>query len=311
MQLREFSYWEERAPGQEWEIAGLVFGQFNLIVGRNATGKTRLLRAIARAAANDSGEIKSFVGSARIHCVFPDVRENPEFPEGKHATPEEVARFRKESNARWGRRLQYLPFGGKMNLKIHKADGEVLRIDLAEAYRRGEERFGADLSLRILKAMDQVGYPIKEITVREWKGGWTIGVKETNRTVITEVRRLSQGVQRMFTLVTFLTLLELEDHAITVLIDDFGEGLDFEHAGRAAIFLISKAGSTKLQFIVATNDRYVMNAVPLEHWTVLVEEGNRTHVFNYANSKAKFDEFKFTGLNNFDFFSMDFGSSGA
>ena len=103
-----------------------------------------------------------------------------------------------------------------------------------------------------------------EITVRERKGGWTIGVKETNRTVITEVRRLSQGVQRMFTLVTFLTLLELEDHAITVLIDDFGEGLDFEHAGRAATFLISKAGSTKLQFIVATNDRYVMNAVPLD-----------------------------------------------
>jgi hypothetical protein len=29
-------------------------------------------------------------------------------------------------------------------------------------------------------------------------------------------------------------------------------------------------------------------------------------VYNYANSRALFDEFKFTGLNNFDFLATDF-----
>jgi hypothetical protein len=29
-------------------------------------------------------------------------------------------------------------------------------------------------------------------------------------------------------------------------------------------------------------------------------------VHNYTNSKATFDNFKFTGLNNFDFLAMDF-----
>ena len=64
--------------------------------------------------------------------------------------------------------------------------------------------------------------------------------------------------------------------------------------------------TTLAEFILATNDRYVMNVVPLESWTVLVDDTNRTKVFNYFNSKQKFDDFKFTGLSNFDFFSMDF-----
>jgi hypothetical protein len=57
---------------------------------------------------------------------------------------------------------------------------------------------------------------------------------------------------------------------------------------------------------MATNDRFVMNAVPLQYWSVLRRHGGGAEVLNYENSKAKFDEFKFTGMNNFDFFATDF-----
>ena len=57
---------------------------------------------------------------------------------------------------------------------------------------------------------------------------------------------------------------------------------------------------------MATNDRFVMNNVPLECWTVLQREGQKCAVYNYNNSKDFFEEFKFTGLNNFDFFATDF-----
>jgi hypothetical protein len=49
-----------------------------------------------------------------------------------------------------------------------------------------------------------------------------------------------------------------------------------------------------------------MNKVPLETWTLIRRKAGIAEVSNYANSKKMFDEFKFTGLNNFDFFATNF-----
>ena len=240
--------------------------------------------------------------------LTPDVRDDPEFPQAKNATGEELARLRHEVTSEWGRRLQYLPFAGHMNLKTVGADGAFARLELAEAYRRGRERFETAFHERVVRWMEEIGYPIQDIVITEWKGKPVLAVKESKREVITPSPRLSQGEQRALTLLVFLAALEGEKKTATVLIDDFAEGMDFERATRATEFLLRQVPESPLQFIVATNDRYAMNTVPIEYWTVLVEEGVKTRVFNYANSKEKFDAFKFTGLNNFDFFSMDYAT---
>ncbi len=61
---------------------------------------------------------------------------------------------------------------------------------------------------------------------------------------------------------------------------------------------------------MATNDRYVMNHVPLQYWSVVQRDKNRVKVYNYLNSQELFEEFKYTGLANFDFFSTDFHLTG-
>jgi predicted ATPase len=96
----------------------------------------------------------------------------------------------------------------------------------------------------------------------------------------------------------------------SVLIDDIGEGLDFERSLQLIKLLLKKAQGSGVQLIMATNDRFVMNTAPLETWSVLQRSGGDSRVFNYGNSKAKFDEFKFAGMNNFDFFATDFVSDG-
>jgi hypothetical protein len=53
-----------------------------------------------------------------------------------------------------------------------------------------------------------------------------------------------------------------------------------------------------------------MNAVDIESWAVIVRDGNKISLFNYENSKEIFEEFKFTGLNNFDFYASEFFKSG-
>ena len=70
--------------------------------------------------------------------------------------------------------------------------------------------------------------------------------------------------------------------------------------------LRGKAREFGFQLIMSSNDRFVMNKAPLEEWCVLQRRGNRVRVRNYENSREAFEEFKFTGLGNFDFFATDF-----
>jgi hypothetical protein len=53
-----------------------------------------------------------------------------------------------------------------------------------------------------------------------------------------------------------------------------------------------------------------MNIVPLENWSIIHRTAKKSVVFNIHNSKEKFDEFAFTGLNNFDFFGTEFYLNG-
>ncbi len=306
MKLIQFKYWERSESGEEWEIEKLTFGKFNLIVGRNATGKTRLLKAISRVAGEFSGEAQSTRRVMQVEFI-PD-----EPPPAANASPEtaaaaDPASLRTAANAEWGRRAQYFPFAGRMNFKTHGPGESLHRLELPYAYQRACETSGPSFRDQVLQAMQEVGYTLSDVLLAEPRpGSLELLVKEPKRATYTPVRWLSQGQQRTLALITFLALLESDPRPATVLIDDFGEGLDFEHAQRFTKSLLNRLSSSPLQFIIATNDRYVMNAVPLEYWSVLVEEGSKTLVFNYANSKERFDSFKFTGLCNFDFFSMDF-----
>lgn len=278
MKLSRFTYSEHERSGESWRVEPLTFGRFNLIVGRNAAGKTRVLKSIARAAGELSGEPHGTSRSAKFDVVIDDGGD--------------------KAKVQWARRTQYLPFATGMDLRREGVE----RLDFASVLKLGLQREGRSFEDRVLNRLSEAGYPLQELTAEE--AG--VKIKEPTRQANTPFRRLSQAQQRTITLLTFVTFLESEGHDCTVLVDDFAEGLDYEHSAALTKLILNSYGTSPLQFILTSNDRYVMNAVPLEHWTVLVEEGSTTRVFNYHNSKQKFDDFKFTGLSNFDFFSMDF-----
>jgi hypothetical protein len=117
---------------------------------------------------------------------------------------------------------------------------------------------------------------------------------------------MSQGMFRALSVLIQVNHAVMTSAPSCILIDDIGEGLDFERSCALIKLIIEKAETSSVQLIMSTNDRFVMNAVPLQDWSVLARQGPRCRVYNYANSKAAFDEFKFTGLNNFDFLATDF-----
>jgi AAA15 family ATPase/GTPase len=123
-------------------------------------------------------------------------------------------------------------------------------------------------------------------------------------------RDMSQGMFRAFSVLVQINYYIMCGHKGFVIIDDIGEGLDFSRAKLLVQLLIRKAGASRIQLIMSTNDSFIMNAVDIEHWAVMTREGNKIRLFNYENSKEIFEEFKFTGLNNFDFYASEFFKSG-
>lgn len=90
-----------------------------------------------------------------------------------------------------------------------------------------------------------------------------------------------------------------------LLIDDIGEGLDHERSKKLIQLLVDRALENKIQLIMSSNDRYVMNYVSLDYWAVLRRKGSIVQVIDNSNSKEEFEEFSYSGLSNFDFFSGD------
>jgi ABC-type transport system involved in cytochrome bd biosynthesis fused ATPase/permease subunit len=91
-----------------------------------------------------------------------------------------------------------------------------------------------------------------------------------------------------------------------ILIDDIGEGLDYERSTKLIKLIVDKAKGKSIQLIMATNDRFIINNIPLQYCTIAHRFGNNTVCANHRNSKKVFKEFEQTGLNNFDFFSSNY-----
>ena len=133
-----------------------------------------------------------------------------------------------------------------------------------------------------------------------------IYVQESDLKDKTEQSIISQGMFRVLSLIIQVNYSLLAKNPSCILIDDIGEGLDFERSSAMVKLLISKAQTGLVQLIMTTNDRFIMNGVPLEYWSVIERTPGLAKLHNIHNSKEIFDDFKFTGLNNFDFFATQF-----
>jgi len=131
-------------------------------------------------------------------------------------------------------------------------------------------------------------------------------VQESDLQMRTQQHEMSDGMFRALSVLVQINYALLSHQATCLLIDDIGEGLDFNRSSALVKRLVEKAKGSSIQLIMATNDRFIMNAVPLEYWIVLVRKSGYVKNLNYMNSKEMFDGFEITGLNNFDFFSSGY-----
>jgi len=170
----------------------------------------------------------------------------------------------------------------------------------------------------VLQDMQKIGYDLEDFGVISFSERFSGSSQDRYAVYTTEKglekkvtqRDMSQGMFRAFSVLVQVNYYILSDKKGFVIIDDIGEGLDFSRARQLVQVLIAKAVEAKLQLIMSTNDTFIMNAVDIENWAVIMREGNKISLYNYENSKEIFEEFKFTGLNNFDFLASEFFKSG-
>jgi hypothetical protein len=117
---------------------------------------------------------------------------------------------------------------------------------------------------------------------------------------------MSQGMFRALSLFIQINYSLLASKPSCIVIDDIGEGLDYQRSSSIIKLLIEKAETGLVQLIMTTNDEFIMNGVPLEYWSVIERKSGISKLHNTFNTKEKFDQFEFIGLNNFDFFTSNF-----
>jgi predicted ATPase len=133
-----------------------------------------------------------------------------------------------------------------------------------------------------------------------------IGIKEDGLDRYIEQDEISQGMFRSISILIQVNYLLLSKKATAIIIDDIGEGLDFDRSSKLIEILRTKVTSSNIQLIMTTNDSFVMNKVPLDEWVILQRTGGAVKAITKENAPDIFDDFKFTGLSSFSMLEMDF-----
>lgn len=374
MRLRRVKYGQYEGTAKEWTLDSLLLQKLNLIVGRNATGKSRTINVLNGLAALLGGRMKAGqLSSAHYEVVFEssfgevqynlriqnhavvleeytvDGRKLLQRGEGGTGTIEAVKLggpldFQAPSNElavvvrrdsvqhpflehvhTWAESVLHYQFGtdfGKDRFAIVLEEPPPFDVkdtlNVLGMFRQGRDRHPDHFVAAVISDMKRVGYDLEEVgfcaptTVNIQVSVPLPGVfqylfvKERGLGHRTEQSDMSQGMFRVFALLIDLNFAVLEIKPACFLVDDVGEGLDFERSCLLIDVLMEKAASSGVQLVMATNDRFVMNRVNLQAWTVLTRNGHGCDVRNYENSKSQFDHFAFTGLNNFDFLATNF-----
>lgn len=220
----------------------------------------------------------------------------------------------------WANSLRYYQFGGMAQGSLALFVPMGLQVDdrdqnaVVAIFREGLKLFGSSFVESIKKDLAAVDYEVDSVelasplSVRFAPGGAqpvSINVKEKELPGITDQLAMSAGMFRVLALLVHVNFAQFKGSASSVFIDDIGEGLDFDRSCRLIELLRAKAVEYNFQLVMSTNDKFVMNHVPLDEWTVLHRSSSVVHVRNHENSRAAFDDFKFTGLSNFSFFEMN------
>jgi energy-coupling factor transporter ATP-binding protein EcfA2 len=378
MQITGISYCQYKDTENFWNLNPINFQGINLLVGKNASGKSKTVNLI-NGLANNLAENKpltfsegsfdfSFRKDAIEYHFLLEVHDSIIKREVlKSDTKILIERDETGKGKIWSQKGDYHEFEIPINeLKINRRDKinypyledinfwaihtrlfnfsdssgkTVLGLrdttlkepefnikdtrGTVPTFNKGFKTHGQKFIDNIISDFNKVGFPITDIDLGPIPG-LNISIAENPNAQINGIRvkekdlpcwvdqwGMSNGMFRALSIIIHFNYYELENIPGLVLIDDIGEGLDFERSTNLIDLLISKGeNNPNMQLIMSTNDSFVMNSVDLKYWQIIDREGNQVKYYNHINSPDTFGNYHYTGLNHFDFFASGFFKNG-
>jgi len=120
-------------------------------------------------------------------------------------------------------------------------------------------------------------------------------------------QQLSSSQERIICFIIKLNNFLFDKDSKIWVIDDLGDGLDWSSQLTLIKYLQNALGNTSKKVVASSTHQFIINNVSLNDICILERaENNNTRLYSYHNSKSQYQEFKFIGLNNFDFWSRCF-----
>ena len=152
----------------------------------------------------------------------------------------------------------------------------------------------------ILDEINSLGFPIADIKVQailvDGKEMPLIFFREKNVGTY-DIANASAGMKKIIFLITCLNLV---NKGTCILIDNLGDGLDFQRSIEIVTILEEKASDK--QIIVCTNNEILLNQTDIRNWNILHRDGSNVKAYNYKNSKERLIRFADSGLSNYEYF---------
>ncbi len=328
-----------------WRLNTTFLGNLNLIVGKNAVGKSKTLNAIANVAKFIKGEISGLVPVHRCRIEFVDESAH-ELVYSYHG---DLAEIHEESMILDGKMIIYRtsnhaqikdevvnPPSNKLVIQSQRDTAkypEFEKVMIWAEQTRGfsfselssskpyevPSMFAQNLDItdiyeklddekcEFVKAkMRELGYDINAIEKTEIQQFKFITLKEEGLVLPLFSNSISNGMLRTFYILTYLAYISSVVGAKTLLIDDLGEGLDFSRSSRLSKMMFDYCEQKGIQLIVTSNDNFLMNAIDLSHWIILRRDKSVVSSLSNQTHPDMFFKFKKMGLNNFDMLSTDY-----
>lgn len=340
MYIKSFEYQD-----YTWKLSTIYLNKQNLIVGKNAVGKSKTLKALVDVARFIKGEAVGGMISHKCHIVFADtdgeeldynyvledneitsetmfvnqqlivsrnskkavLREetiNPPVNKLIIQTQRDTNRYPEfETIINWAEHTRSFSFSDLSSFhsfSIPNIFNETIRFDeLYEKIDEVKERF-------IINNMRALDYKIKNISKLDIKQYKIVYLNEEGVKMHLYPYAMSNGMIRVFYILTYMTYIATVEGAKTFLVDDLGEGLDFSRSSKLSKIMFDYCEANDIQLIVTSNDNFLMNAIDINKWVLIQRTGNKVTSYSHITHPDMFIKFRKMGLNNFDMLGTDF-----
>jgi len=328
--LSKFSYEGDLFP----EIEGITLKDLNLLVCKNANGKSTILfyiHLIAKVLKGDIGATKYGDITDNFEITFQNSSQKLGYNLGRMFSREGLLITKeylkhndnwkvKRDNASWAENTYFIDFNAtklgdfrleseqmKLYNRVKRREDSFMRYNDLVAYYYAQ--LSPQKRISIKETINTIGFHITEIDLDDYKEYTCpppLRFSEIDKYVSIEDTLLSSGMKRTIYLIIYLEYLISKKNPTTLLIDNLGEGLDYERSYNLGKYVFERCKDSNVQLIAASNDNFLLDAIDLEYWTILNREGNKISAINMESHPEIFEKFNFIGLSNFSLLSSDF-----